>query len=125
MVKPMNPRDPRNKAGDNTTPNKPVKFKKTVAVERTHYDVFSKSRGYQCSCPNEEEAHKALQAMYYEIERSTRRARSEGKKTKRFDCYALARTGVHERLIELQFAPDEEDATETYEDIAAAAGGAS
>lgn len=125
MVKPMHPRDPRNKAGDNTTPNKPVKFKKTVAVERTHYDVFSKSRGYMCSCPNEEEAHKALQSLYYENEKFWRRARSEGKKSKRFDCYALARTGLHERLIELQFAPDEEDATETYEDIAAAAGGAS
>lgn len=123
MVKPFHPRDPRSKSADPTTTNKPVKFKKTVAVERTHYDMYSKSRGYLCTCHNEDAAHNALQSMYYENEKFWRRARSEGKKSKQFDCYALARTGIHERLIELQFAPDEEDVTETYEDIAANAGG--
>lgn len=119
----FHPKDPRSKNGDTTTPTKPVKFKKTVAVERTHFDVFSKSRGYLCTCPNEDETHKALQALYKENEKFWRRARSEGKKSKRFDCYALARTGLDSRLIELYFAPDEEDTSESYEDIAAAAGG--
>jgi len=123
MVKSFHPRDPRSHVADPTTTNKPVKFKKTVAIERTHYDVYSKSKGYLCSCPNEDAANDALQALYYENEKSSRRVRTEGKKSKRFDCYVLARTGIQSRMIELQFAQEEEDATETYEDIALAAGG--
>jgi hypothetical protein len=121
MVKSSNFRDPR-KVATHVTPSKPVKFKKTMVIEKTHYDVFSKSRGYLCTSPNETEAHKALQSMYYENEKLWKHAMSDGKKTKPFDCYVLARTGSHERLIELQFAVEEEDASETYEDITASAG---
>lgn len=118
----FHPRDPRGKDTSSIgVPNKPVKYKKAEAVVRTHYDVYSKSRGYLCTCPNEEDAHNALQSLYKENEKFWRRASSEGKKSKQFDCYVLARTGVHERMIELHFEY-EEDTTETYEDIAAAGG---
>jgi hypothetical protein len=86
-------------------------------VERTHFDCFSKTRGYMCSCLNEDHAIKTLQSLYYENDRYWRQARADGKKTRPFDCYAIARTGYQERLIELQFAA-EEDEGETYEEIA-------
>jgi hypothetical protein len=90
--------------------------KSTKPSERTFYNVFSKHRGYLCSCPSEFEANKALHALYRENEQFWRRARSEGKKSRDFDCYAVATTGIKTRLIELQFdAEDDED--EEFEDV--------
>jgi hypothetical protein len=55
--------------------------------------------------------------MFKEIDRSTRFARSEGKKVAKFDCYGVARTGFVTRTIELMFAqePDESE-RDTYEE---------
>lgn len=92
--------------------------KKSKNTERTFYDVYSKQRGYLCSCPTEEDAHKALHDLFKENERFWRRARSEGKKSRNFDCYAVARTGTHSRLIELMFDDNTED-DEDYEDVVA------
>jgi hypothetical protein len=106
-------------------PEKPVKVKAAkVNPERTHFDVFSRERGYLCSCPNEDKVHESLKAMFDENERFWRRARADGKKFKRFDCYGVARTGIHERVIELTFDADDGDgdgdASDSYEDIAEA-----
>ena len=102
-------------------PEKAVKVKAAkVNPERTHFDVFSRARGYLCSCPNEDKVHESLKAMFDENERFWRRARSDGKKSKRFDCYGVARTGIHERVIELTFDTDDGDASDSYEDIAEA-----
>ena len=103
---------------ENFTPapkSKKLKVSK-AAPERTHFDIYSKERGYLCTCLNEDDAHRALQTLFNENEQYWRNAK-EGKKPRRFDCYCLARTGLKERLIELMFAPDEEDVTETYDDI--------
>jgi hypothetical protein len=102
-------------------PEKAVKVKAAkVNPERTHFDVFSRSGGYLCTCPSEEKLHESLNAMFKEHERATRYARSDGKKFKRFECYGVARTGIHERVIELTFDADDGDVSDSYEDIAEA-----
>lgn len=120
MVKSTKPRTTKTPAKDTTDP-KPVKSKKVKAQpqpERVHFDVFSKSRGYLCSAPNEDAAYKALNDLFRENERFWRRARSEGKKSRHFDCYALARQGTQSRLIELTFdAERDESERDTYEDV--------
>lgn len=83
---------------------------------RTFFNVYSKRRGYICSCPNEDATNKALQDLFYENERFWRRARSEGKKSRDFDCFALASTDGKDRLIELMFN-EEEDDEEEFEDV--------
>lgn len=109
----------KNVTKSETVATKPVKSKKSAKkatqFERTHFDVFSKSRGYLCTCMSEEAVHEALQSLYDENEKFWRRARSEGKKSKPFDCYGVARTGFKSRMIELQFTPDEDEG-DTYED---------
>jgi len=102
------------KESDSTNTEKKVKSVK--GGERTHYDVFSRSRGYMCSCPNEAAVHEALEALFRENEKFWRRARSEGKKGKTFDCFGVARTGHTERVIELTFR-DDSDEEFYYEDV--------
>lgn len=100
-------------------PAKTIKSKnKQPIVPKTHFDIFSKTYGYVASCMNEDHANKTLQSMYYEHERFWRNARSLGKKTQSFDYYVLVRTGFITRQIHLQFEPDEDDVTDTYEEIA-------
>jgi hypothetical protein len=85
---------------------------------RTHYDVYSKSRGYICTCVNENALHKTLMDLYRENDRFWRQAANDGKKTKAFDCYGLARMGDVSRVINLTFAANEDD-EETFEDAIA------
>ena len=104
-----------------TINEKPAKLKKVVPkADRTHFDVFSKLRGYLCTCPDEQGVHRALQALFEENEDFWRNAKGDGKKSRAFDCYGVARTGNQERIIELMFAPDEDESErDTYEDITA------
>jgi hypothetical protein len=88
---------------------------KPVKQERTFYDVFSKQRGYLCSCPDEDAVHKSLYALFRENEKYWRGARSEGKKSRSFDCYGVARCGNSSRIIELMF--EEETEMDTYDDV--------
>lgn len=94
------------------------KEKLVVKEDRTHFDVYSKSRGYICTCPSEYALRKTLMDLYKENERFWRQAASDGKKTKAFDCYGLARTGTVNRVIDLTFAPNE-DEEETFEEAVA------
>lgn len=92
-----------------------VTTKVNTKPAKVQYDVFSKSRGYLCSCINEDEVHRSLKALFHENERFWRNARAMGKRWKRFDCYGVATQGNSARIIELMFdAPAEED---TYEDV--------
>lgn len=118
MVKSIKSTKPKTPAKD-IKESKPVKSKKVKGTpERTHFDVFSKSRGYLCTAPSEEAAYKALNDLFRENERFWRRARSEGKKSMDFDCYAVARQGMNSRLIELTFdAERDESERDTYEDV--------
>jgi hypothetical protein len=81
----------------------------------TFYDVFSKQRGYLCSCIDENAVHKTLYALFRENEKYWHRDRSEGKKSRAFDCYGIARCGNSSRIIELMF--EEETETDTYDDV--------
>lgn len=93
----------------NATP----KSKKVVAVEKIHYDIWSKSRGYITTATNESTAREALESLHYENQRFWRKAMSEGKKWKRCDAYCLCRQGI--RSWELPFFIEEEsDEDEQY-----------
>jgi hypothetical protein len=101
-------------------PIKKVKHVKSQAGNdnRIHYDIFSKTRGYMCTCLNEEHSLQMLNNFYKENERFWRGAISEGKAGKPFDCYVLVRQGFTTRKIELR----QEDAVDNsewdrYEDI--------
>lgn len=81
--------------------------------EKVHYDVFSKHRGYICSCSTETQTQRTLQTLFNENEKFWQHKSSTGKKTRKFDCYAIARKGNQSTLIELAFQEEEEE----FEDV--------
>lgn len=114
------------KSTDASDPIKPIKEKKVKvkakdvpsADTRIHYDVFSKSRGYICTCPDENSVYDTLKALLRENDRFWKQAASMGKKTKAFDCYGVMRQGFKTSKIELTFAPETDGSErDTYEDV--------
>jgi hypothetical protein len=89
--------------------------KVVVPRERTFYDVFSKQRGYICSCPDEDGVHRTLTALFRENEKFWHRERAEGRPFRNFDCYGIVRCGNSSRIIELMFEEETED--DTYDEV--------
>jgi len=75
-------------------------------VDKIHYDIFSKSRGYIATALNEGCAREALESLHYENQKFWRKAMSEGKRWKRCDVYCLCRQGG--KSWELPFFIEEE-----------------
>jgi hypothetical protein len=89
----------------------PTTTKKTK-TEKTHFEIFSKSRGYLCSAVDENAARDALTAMFEENQKHWLKQISEGKRWKRCDVYCLCRQG--NKSWELPFFFNEEDDEEEF-----------
>jgi hypothetical protein len=76
------------------------------------YDIFSKSRGYMCSCLSQQHAINTLEALLRENDKFWRQARSMGKKTKDFDCYCMCRQGLKSWELPFVFDTGEDEEEE-------------